>query len=74
MRFYAKCISRSTDFPHRGTGLIIGSLELSADGKAMKYYEVTDFDLHLTASALAGAVSTLSTPGPERGPTRKERP
>ncbi|MFI6480017.1 ArsR/SmtB family transcription factor [Nonomuraea sp. NPDC050663] len=40
-------------------GLIVGSLELSDDGKAMKYYEVVDFDLHLTASALAEAVRTL---------------
>src|ERR1041384_7877468 len=37
-------------------GLIAGTLELSDDGKAMKYYEVTDFNLHLTAAALAEAV------------------
>jgi predicted transcriptional regulator len=42
-------------------GLIAGSLELSEDGKAMKYYEVTDFDLHLTASALAEAAETLTS-------------
>jgi DNA-binding transcriptional ArsR family regulator len=46
-------------------GLIVGSLELSEDGKAMKFYEVADFDLHLTASALAEAATTL---------TRKEQP
>jgi DNA-binding transcriptional ArsR family regulator len=46
-------------------GLIVGSLELSEDGKAMKYYEVADFDLHLTASVLAEAAETL---------TRKENP
>jgi predicted transcriptional regulator len=46
-------------------GLIAGSLELSEDGKAMKYYEVTDFDLRLTAAALAEAARTL---------TRKEQP
>src|SRR5512138_4039287 len=39
-------------------GLISGSLELSEDGKAMKFYEVTDFDLHLTASVLAEAAAT----------------
>lgn len=55
-------------------GLITGSLELSEDGKAMKYYEVTDFDLHLTASALAEAAATLTTSDPLRGPARKERP
>jgi ArsR family transcriptional regulator len=42
-------------------GLIVGTLELSEDGKAMKYYEVADFDLHLTASTLADAATTLST-------------
>jgi ArsR family transcriptional regulator len=56
-------------------GLITGSLELSQDGKAMKYYEVADFDLHLTAAALAEAAKTLTTTpqDPEKGPTRKER-
>ncbi|GAA3121349.1 winged helix-turn-helix domain-containing protein [Nonomuraea salmonea] len=48
-------------------GLITGSLELSDDGKAMKYYEVTDFDLHLTAPALAEAARTLTRPDPEEG-------
>jgi ArsR family transcriptional regulator len=54
-------------------GLIAGSLELSEDGKAMKYYEVTDFDLHLTASALAEAAETLTRSDPEKGPARKEQ-
>ena len=53
-------------------GLIAGSLELSEDGKAMKFYEVTDFDLHLTASALVEAARTLTPPGPDKGPTHKE--
>src|SRR5215510_7560546 len=51
-------------------GLIVGSLELSEDGKAMKYYEVAAFDLHLTASALAEAVQTLTRSGPDKGPAR----
>jgi len=42
-------------------GLIVGSLELSEDGKAMKFYELADFDLHLTASALAEAAETLTS-------------
>lgn len=46
-------------------GLIVGSLELSEDGKAMKYYDVADFDLHLTASTLAEAAQTLTSPDPE---------
>ena len=41
-------------------GLVTGSLELSADGKAMKYFEVTDFDVRLTAAALADAAESLS--------------
>ncbi len=43
-------------------GLIVGSLELSDDGKAMKYYEVTDFALTLTPAVLADAAQTLTTP------------
>jgi DNA-binding transcriptional ArsR family regulator len=55
-------------------GLIVGSLELSEDGKAMKYFEVADFDLHLTASALAEAAQTLTRSDPEKGPAREEHP
>ncbi|MEV4317457.1 winged helix-turn-helix domain-containing protein [Actinocrispum sp. NPDC049592] len=47
-------------------GLIVGSLELSDDGKAMKYYEVTDFQLRLNASAIAEAARTLTTPDLEK--------
>jgi DNA-binding transcriptional ArsR family regulator len=53
-------------------GLIVGNLELSEDGKAMKFYEVADFDLHLTASALAEAAKTLTKSDPEKGPGAKE--
>jgi DNA-binding transcriptional ArsR family regulator len=53
-------------------GLIVGSLELSEDGKAMKFYEVADFDLHLTAAALAEAARTLTMADPAHGPTTKE--
>ena len=41
-------------------GLVVGKLELSEDGKAMKFYEVADFDLHLSAAALAKAAETLT--------------
>jgi ArsR family transcriptional regulator len=54
-------------------GVITGSLELSEDGKAMKYYEVTDFDVRLTASTLAAAAETLTRSDPEKGPARKEQ-
>lgn len=53
-------------------GLVAGTLELSEDGKAMKYYEVTDFDLHLTAATLADAARTLTKSDPEPGPARKD--
>jgi predicted transcriptional regulator len=49
-------------------GLVTGSLELSADGKAMKYFEVTDFDVRLTAAALADAAKSL-TPSPRKEQT-----
>ncbi|MCW2749036.1 MAG: transcriptional regulator, ArsR family [Aeromicrobium sp.] len=53
-------------------GLIVGHLELSDDGKAMKYFELADFDLHVTASVLTEAAKTLSRSDPEKGPARKE--
>jgi DNA-binding transcriptional ArsR family regulator len=53
-------------------GLVVGSLELSDDGKAMKFYEVTDFDVHLTAAVLAEAAKTLTRTDPEKGPGPKE--
>ena len=53
-------------------GLIVGTLELSEDGKAMKYFEVTDFALRLDASTVAEAARTLTTPDPVSGPAPKE--
>ncbi|HYW27416.1 MAG TPA: winged helix-turn-helix domain-containing protein [Terriglobales bacterium] len=53
-------------------GLIVGSLELSEDGKAMKYYELTDFNLRLTPSLLAAAAKTLTGSAPARGLSPKE--
>jgi predicted transcriptional regulator len=43
--------------------LVSASLELSDDGKAMKYYEVVPFSVHLTPAAIAAAVSTLTYNG-----------
>jgi predicted transcriptional regulator len=45
-------------------GLIIGHLELSDDGKAMKYYEVAPFALHLTPEVVADAIRSLTTDNP----------
>ena len=41
-------------------GLVIGKLELSADGKAMKYFEVAPFSIVLTPEGIAEAAKTLS--------------
>jgi DNA-binding transcriptional ArsR family regulator len=41
-------------------GLVSAHLELSEDGKAMKFYEVTPFVLHLTPQALVTATATLT--------------
>src|ERR671937_2935458 len=54
-------------------GLIVGKLELSEDGKAMKFYEVADFNVQLTASALTEAAKTLTKSDPEMGPGPKEK-
>jgi len=44
-----------------GAGLVSGSLELSNDGKAMKFYELTDFNIPLSPETIAELVPTLST-------------
>ena len=41
-------------------GLVVGHHEVSAEGKALRYYEVTDFDEHLTPKRITEAVATLS--------------
>jgi DNA-binding transcriptional ArsR family regulator len=44
-------------------GLVAGRLELSADGKAMKYFELEPFDLHLNAEMI---ITALREGGAER--------
>ncbi|HXU99803.1 MAG TPA: helix-turn-helix domain-containing protein [Caulobacteraceae bacterium] len=41
-------------------GLVTSRLELSRDGKALNYFEVTDFAFHLTPAAVADAAETLT--------------
>jgi predicted transcriptional regulator len=41
-------------------GLVTGALELSEDGRAMKYFEVTPFAVTLTPEWIAEAVKTLT--------------
>lgn len=40
-------------------GLVTGRLELSDDGKAMRFYEVTRFAINLTPELVGDAASTL---------------
>jgi DNA-binding transcriptional ArsR family regulator len=47
-------------------GLVLGTLELSMDGKAMKYYEAAPFALQLTPELIRQAALTL-TATEERG-------
>src|ERR687891_2205906 len=48
-------------------GLVSGHLELSEEGKAMKFFEVEPFALSLTPEAVAEAAQTLSA-----APTKEE--
>jgi predicted transcriptional regulator len=45
-------------------GLVSAQLEVSEDGKAMKFYEVNQFDFRLTPDAVEAAAQTLSLPDP----------
>jgi DNA-binding transcriptional ArsR family regulator len=41
-------------------GLVTSQLELSSDGKALNFFDITDFAMQLTPAAVAEAVKTLS--------------
>jgi len=45
-------------------GLVTSQLELSADGKALNYFEVADFGFDLTPAAITEAARSL-TPKPD---------
>ena|SRR5688572_4417007 len=53
-------------------GLVTGTLELSADGKAMKYFEVTPWVLHLTPERIVESVRTLTEQETDAGDRREE--
>ena len=63
-------------------GLVTSSLELSSDGKAMKFFEIAPFAVRLTPQIIAEAARTLEPQGDptntlERGApqeTQKENP
>jgi DNA-binding transcriptional ArsR family regulator len=42
-------------------GLVTGHLELSDDGKAMKYFELAPFELTVTAAKIAQAVQSADS-------------
>jgi predicted transcriptional regulator len=41
-------------------GIVNTKMEVSDDGKAMKYYELVNFDFHITQDLIKEAVKTLS--------------
>jgi DNA-binding transcriptional ArsR family regulator len=43
-----------------GAGLVISKLELSDDGKALNYFEATNFRIHLTPASVAKAMDSLT--------------
>ena len=46
-------------------GLVKGELELSSDGKAMKFFEVAPFAIELTPESIREAAATLTPPSDE---------
>src|SRR5574340_148430 len=42
-------------------GLIAGTLEISEDGKAMKYFEVVPFEINLTPERIVELASSISS-------------
>ena len=42
-------------------GLVAGQLELSHDGKAMKFFKLVPFELHLTADTIIAALAADKT-------------
>jgi predicted transcriptional regulator len=42
-------------------GLVTSKLELSNDGKALNYFEVSNFDVELTPATIAEAAGSLTT-------------
>jgi predicted transcriptional regulator len=51
-----------------GAGLVTSRHEVSADGKALRYFDVVDFHEELTLARIVEAVQTLSTES-EQDPT-----
>lgn len=62
-------ISRPLLYMHlkrlENAGLVTSKMELSEDGKAMNYYEITPFVLQLSPESIVEAVKTLSIKRPD---------
>ena len=54
-------------------GLVVSRIEVSDDGKAMRFYELTSFMFEITPTSLAAAARTLH-PEPPAASTRKALP
>ena len=52
-------------------GLVVWHHEVSAEGKALRYYEVTNFDEQLTPKRISEAVATLSLESKTKGKAGK---
>lgn len=48
-------------------GLVSSKLELSADGKALNYFEVTSFAIEISPAVITKAAATLPDPSAESG-------
>lgn len=58
-------------------GLVVGELELSGDGKAMKFFQLAPFDVHLNVeTVLAALAADPSEPAeqPTQQPTEQPTP
>ena len=51
-------------------GLVTAHVELSDDGRALKFYELRPLSLHLTPKVLAAAAATITTTDDSTDPKR----
>jgi predicted transcriptional regulator len=57
----------------QSAGLVTGSLELSGDGKAVKYFEAAPFALRITPQVVKASLPTLPEPSDKAAPTDPEK-
>lgn len=70
-------ISRPLLYMHlkrlENAGLVTSKMELSDDGKAMNYYEITPFSLQLSPESIVEAVKTLNIKRPDGPESNNEK-